>query len=405
MNKLIYIFLLITFAGISATAQKKSEDLRNKQRALQKKINETKSLIGETKNNQRLTIAELGIINQQISYRGELIENLAHQEKNLEQRIAFNKAEIIRLDGEIKKLKDQYAKMIYYAYKNRQKSDNTLLYIFTSEDINKAYLRMKYSKQIADYRKLQIKLIEETQITLEEAQNELSEDKKAILAKRSEKTQEIKNFQSDKKNQEVALAELKASEQDLKNALDDHEKRKRQLALAIKKAIAAEVEKQNRNKGTSKDLSLTPEGKALSKSFTGNKGKLPWPVEKGRVTGKFGKNAHPVLHGVYTQNNGVDISTSKGATVRAVFSGTVSSVFVIPGAGKAIMISHGNYRTVYANLGDVYVKKGDKISTKQEIGSLISKPGENLSEAHFEIWRIANGKMDKQNPLYWLYPR
>jgi murein DD-endopeptidase MepM/ murein hydrolase activator NlpD len=153
---------------------------------------------------------------------------------------------------------------------------------------------------------------------------------------------------------------------------------------------------------TKKETTLpeTKESAALSKSFEGNKGKLPWPVDKGSITEGFGRNAHPTLENVFTNNNGVDISAPKGASVRAVFEGEVTSVLNIPGAGKVVIIKHGNYRTVYSNLQDTYVKIGSKVTTKQAIGTLLVTDG--LSLAHFEIHQVVGTTSQALNPSLWI---
>jgi len=153
---------------------------------------------------------------------------------------------------------------------------------------------------------------------------------------------------------------------------------------------------------TKKETTLpeTKESAALNKSFEGNKGKLPWPVDKGSITESFGRNAHPTLDNVFTNNNGVDISASKGASVRAVFEGEVTSVLNIPGAGKVVIIKHGNYRTVYSNLQDTYVKIGSKVTTKQAIGTLLVTEG--LSVAHFEIHQVVGTTSVALNPSLWI---
>ena len=152
---------------------------------------------------------------------------------------------------------------------------------------------------------------------------------------------------------------------------------------------------------TKAKFKLTPEGLALSANFRNNKGKLSWPVERGEITGKYGKHRHHVVSTATIDNNGIDISTTKQALVRAVFGGKVTSVMVIPGAGKVVMVSHGEYRTVYANLQEVFVRKGDQLEIKESIGKLL--PNENgISEAHFEIWKISSDGMNTENPSYWL---
>ena len=167
----------------------------------------------------------------------------------------------------------------------------------------------------------------------------------------------------------------------------------------MRRIIEEEV-KRNRgaNKGT---FTLTPEARELSADFEKNKGKLPWPVERGVITSGFGKQPHPVLPGIIIENNGIDITTEKGASVRALFRGEVSSVIVIPGAGKAVVVSHGAYRTVYSNLREASVAKGDKVETKQPIGTVMTE--DNSSTAHIELWKITSDGVIKVDPAVWLF--
>ena len=178
----------------------------------------------------------------------------------------------------------------------------------------------------------------------------------------------------------------------------NNEKR-REIAKAVKKAILKEIKASVKSK--SSKFSVTPEGIALSKNFVNNKGRLYWPVERGEITSTYGKHQHHLVNTAIIDNNGVDITTSKNSNVRSVFGGKVTSVLIIPGAGKVVMISHGDYRTVYANLQEVFVKKGQNLKAKENIGKLLAKSN-GISEAHFEIWRISSSGMNTVNPSLWL---
>lgn len=423
MKKWSKIVVITLIAGLSATnvwSQNKAEKLKQKQRDLEEKINNTKNMIGTTKNSQRLTIAELAIINQQINYREDLLKNISSQVRNLNQQIEENKSVIVSMETDLTQLKHQYSLMLQYAYKHRNSYHN-LMFVFAAKDFNQAYHRVKYLKQFGDSQKNQVNLIQETQKKLQQKNDELQgiRVEKEQLANIQE--EEKKNFLTDKEKQQQALMDLQKEEKKLKQVLQDQEETKRKLAREIKKAIEEEIRKQAEeerkkqakaggNKTTTTATTPktgtgfveTPEGKMESTKFENNKGLLPWPVEKGAITSGFGKNAHPTLSGVIVNNNGIDIGAPKGAKVRSVFEGTVSSIFVISGAGKIVMVSHGSYRTVYANLAEVSVAKGQKIKTKQEIGTLL--PGEGaVSEAHFEIWKITAESYDMQDPAVWLY--
>ncbi len=382
-------------------AQGSSKNLKRQETALKKKIEETKNLIQQTRKTEQLTMTELAIINHQIAYRESLMDNINYQMKKLDDDLINSQKEIQLLGNKLKELKEEYAKMLRYAFKNRDE-DYKLLYIFSAKSYTEAYHRLKYIQQYTDYRQEQIERIKETQITLNNKTKEIEAIKleKGDLALVQE--QEKNNFLKDKSTQQASLKKLHANEDELKQKLQDQEKKKKRIATAIKKAIEKEIlaeAKRNKTKG----FVTTPETTALSKNFTSNKGKLPWPVFKGVMTGKYGKQQHSTVKNTYIDNNGIDITTSKGANARAVFGGKVSSVFIIPGAGKVVMVSHGNYRTVYSNLESLYVKKGDVISIKQKIGKILPTSSGTVSELHFEIWHISSSGMKSQNPANWIY--
>lgn len=402
-GKISVLLLFLLFCQVSL-GQKTSDKLKAQQRQLEKKIRETKGLIGETKNKERLTISELGIINQQIAYRNELLNNIGRQLKFLDEKIISTEDLIESLNQDIEDLKVKYKKLVFLSYKLRN-NDNSVIGLMAAEDLNKAHRRQKYIEQIAEFRKVQLEMIKQMQVQLEREKLALQEAKNEKLGLQTSEETERKKFEKDKEKQRELLSKLKTEENKLKSTLTAQEQAKDKLARDIKKAIEKEIAAQAAKKNSKGELKTAPEALLKGKSFAANKGRLPWPVGKGEITGKFGKNAHPVLAGVFTQNNGIDITTEKNATVKAVFKGTVSSIFVIPGAGRAVMLSHGNYRTVYANLKEVYVQKGDEVDAMQELGMLL--PGEDgkYSESHFEIWSIYNGDVKKENPIYWIKAR
>lgn len=402
MNKFqfstIALFLLLS---VCTFGQKKSSaTLKKEQEKLAKKIQFTKKLLGDTKNQSATTTKELGIISRQISYRQELINNVNEQITEINKLIMEYNSVIQSMQNDIAQLKDQYREMIRYAYKKRN-DYNELMFIFSADNFNEAFKRIKYLKKIEEFRKNQIVLIQKAEEKLKEKIAQLETKKEEKVALISIQDQEKLNFEQDKKVRNQTLQKLKQEESKLLAQLQKQEKEKRDLARAIKKAIEMELSKSNATK-TTKGFKPTKEMLLTGKSFYGNKGKLPWPVEKGEITEKFGKNAHPVHANVFTYNNGVDISTVSGANVRAIYEGEVSSVLVIPGAGKVVIIAHGSYRTVYSNLKESYVKKGDKVKTKQLIGSLLPDASGKRSEAHFEIHQITKDGIQKMNPSYWL---
>lgn len=400
MMKICFLIFLSLLIGTSYSQG--SNKLKKQEAALKKKIANTKNLINQTRQTEQLTMTELAIINHQIAYRESLMDNMTYQMHQLDGDLRENQKEIQQLENNLKELKEEYAKMLRYAFKNRD-ADYKMLYIFSAKSYTEAYHRLKYIEQYTDFRQKQVERIKRTKDLLEGKIVEIAlikNSKKELVVVQEE---EKRLFLKDKENQQASLKKLQANENELKQQLQQQKNKQQQIARAIRKAIEEEIESESK-KTKSKGFVSTPETSALSKTFTANKGRLPWPVFKGVVTSKYGKQEHEYVKGTYIENNGIDITTEKGANVRAVFGGKVSSVFVIPGAGKVVMVSHGSYRTVYSNLESTYVKKGDVISIKQKIGKLLPSDSGAVSEAHFEIWYISStGGMKTQNPALWIY--
>lgn len=426
-SRLVLLVIAICISAFNVTAQKEIDKLKKKQKEVQRKIENSKKLLGEKDFEQKVTITELAILNQQIAHRDELINNYSQQVGRISNDIVANQNDIIKLQSDLGVLKKQYIDLVRYAYRHRN-SYHRLLFIFASETFNQAYVRAKYLKQFADYRKKQALRIRQKQQALNAKIQELRANKDEKQQLIGQQQVEKQNYVSDKSKQQEVLSRLKTEEKRLKEELRQQEEMKEKLAQEIKRAIEEEIRKErerekakskakkpakttDKNHGSStanhKEVHYdvnTPDVEPASVEFESNRGRLPWPVEKGEITSSFGRQPHPTLAGVVVNNNGIDIGTSKGSGVRAVFNGKVSSVFVIPNAGKCVIISHGAYRTVYANLAEVNVTKGQEVKTKQQIGSLLPAEGNNnLSEAHFEIWKVSASSMEKQNPALWLY--
>lgn len=399
INKNFYILILfifiIPFIGIS---QKKSAQLKKQEKALIKKIENTKLLIKQTRATEKLTLSELNIINKQIKYREKLIRNYTFQVKKMDENISEINRMINSLSNTDKILKDEYRNMLVYAFKNRD-PNYKFLYIISAPTFTEAFHRTKYIQHYADYRIKQVERIKNTQkeliIKKQLLKNEVDKKKKVVDFKKQEKN----NYLDDKNSQLVSLNMLKKNEAVLAEELKKNNQKRKEIAKAVKKAIMDEIKAAKSTKKS--EFSLTPEGIAMSKNFINNKGRLYWPVERGEITSSYGKHKHHLVSTATIDNNGVDITTSKNAVVRSVFNGKVTSVLIIPGAGKVVMISHGEYRTVYANLQEVFVKKGEMVSSKDYIGKLLPKEA-GISEAHFEIWKISSSGMNTVNPAIWL---
>lgn len=330
--------------------------------------------------------------------------------------------QIGELHDKIARLKAQYKKLLVYAYKNRNKYGK-MMYLFSSESYYEALKRAKYLQRISEIQQKQFMAIRQNQAIITKEISEIEKEKKYKQVMLGEKSKEKVAIEQDRKKQEEVYKQFKLEEQLLIAKLQDEERKratlKAKINAAIKMEIAAAEERRRkaeeaRRKATgstetatntensSPSFAETKEAALLSASFEGNRGKLPWPVNKGSITEGFGKNPHPTLKNVFTNNRGIDISTPKNAQVRAVFDGEVTSVLNIPGAGKVVIIKHGSYRTVYSNLKDTYVTTGSKVTTKKIIGSLLSDDQQNISVAHFEIHNVSGSSVTCLNPSLWV---
>ena len=265
---------------------------------------------------------------------------------------------------------------------------------------------MKYLKQYAQHRKMQTVLITNTKEqllqkveSLENQKTDLYIDKQKKKNLINNKKEEVKDLEVQKTEKKEIINKLKKSEKYFKKELQKQLQAAKLLDEKIRKIIEEEIKKARKKQKSNDGFELTPEAKALSENFLENKGKLPWPLDKGLIVNGFGKKKNAIFKDVETQNNGVDIATDKGEKVRAVFDGKISRIFLIKGAGKVILINHGEYFSVYSGLKEVSVKLGDQVYAKEAIGVVITDENKGKTELHFEIWR----NYEKQDPSLWLY--
>ena len=415
VSSLFVFLLLFTFC---VQGQSTSDKLKKDQARLERKIADTKSLLNKSKTNTKTSLSELKVIENQIIYRERLLKNYDNQIRSAELTIEKKGQEIKDLHALIETLKLQYKKLLLYSYKHRNKYGK-MMAVISSDSYYEAVKRKKYLERITEIQQKQFLVIKQNQALIQKEIKAIEGERayKKIIV--TEKSKERAAIQQDKIEQEKVYLKFKTQEQDLVAQLKAEEKRKAVLRNKISAAIqreiaeaearrkrAEEARRRNAPKTASEakapNFALTKESLRLSASFEGNKGKLPWPVDKGSITEKFGKNPHPTLKNVFTNNRGIDISTPKNAQVRAVFDGEVTSILNIPGAGKVVILKHGNYRTVYSNLKDVYVTKGDKVGTKKVIGSLLSLDKQNMSLVHFELHKVTGSAVTCLNPTLWV---
>ena len=421
---LLRVFLIVIsvfLASIPAFSQSKKE-LERKKAQLHKDIEHTNQLLKQTRKNKSTSLNQLVTLNKKINYRKELIQTINVEIDAVEGEISTVSVTIDSLNRRLTALKAQYAEMLVSAYKN-QGSMTQLSYIFAAEDMQQAFKRIKYLQSLSAYRVRQRELIVATQETLTGKKRKLQEEREDKTELLANKEKEKKELDKEKREQVVMLNKLSSKEKKLRADLKKKQSQEQQLSARIEEIIRREIElarAQSRKQSgssatasTSKNipskteksstpyvLSNTPEAIRLSNDFESNRGRLPWPVEKGIISGSFGKHTHPVYRDVTVNNNGVNIASSAGAKARAVFEGKVTRVLMVVDK-YAVLIQHGEYFTLYSNLESVSVKAGDHVSTKQIIGTIMEGETEGKSEVHLEIWK---GSV-KMNPEAWLAAR
>ena len=401
--------ILLSFSALSQT----KDELKKQKTSIEKEISYTTNLLNKTKANKSKSLSYLKVLDKQINNKERLLQTLNIEISLLNKQIQKTGLSIIKTEQSILAeqenlvlLKSEYAKMIFACFKKKG-NRNDLIFIISAEDFNQAYKRIIYLKQYASFRKNQAIKITESQKELERKKVDLNSQQVQLSLESASKNElvtakknELNTISETKQEKQELVKKLSKSERVFKKQLQDKQNRAKALDDKIRKIIEEEIRKareeaEKKNKG----FSLTPEAMALSSEFNNNKGKLPWPLAKGVIVQGYGKQKHAVFAGVETFNNGIDIATDKNMSVRAVFDGVVSRIFFIKGEGKAILLNHGEYFSVYSGLKEVSVKVGDKLLAKEEIGIVFTQELEEKTELHFEIWK----GYDKQDPSKWLY--
>lgn len=435
--------------GISTLAQtykQKQQQLEQKKSALYQDVRLTEELLTTTKANRKASINELSLLENQIEKRAQVIGTIKEEISLLSTGIQSTSGRIDSLQQQLILQKEAYAKLVRNAYFNHT-TYNKLLFLFSSKDFNEAYRRFKYVQYYSKYRKSQFKTVQQAKYDLENMLVQLrteqqqqrtlltkeEEERQTLVQKEQEKEQLIGQLKKKEKHlignidqKRAALTELDQQIQAvIEQALAEARAKARAAAEAAARKRAAELAKKEaadvpppnvRQKPqethtlasspapastpkTPPTLSLTPEATKLANKFASNRGKLPWPVQQGVITEKFGTNRHPLFKQITTKNNGINIATAPNSQVRALFDGQVTNVLFNPSFQWAVIVNHGNYFTVYANLREVLVNKKDKIKTKQALGVVHTNEAENKTEVHLEIWKESK----KLNPAKWIF--
>lgn len=387
---LILFLLLVPIADVVAQKKTKAQLQREKQQNLEK-IKEVEKILTETAARKSNSLGELSALSQRIIEQEKLIASIRSEVAFLNSEISENNDIIEALRDDLAKLKKEYAAMIFAAQKANN-STTRLTFLFSSQSFDQLVMRLKYMEQYGETRKLQADQIEKVQ-------DELTGQVRQIESQREEKNRllhdqldENTNLANLKKKQNALVKALEKEEKKLKRDLEETKKSLAVLDKKINELIREEMEREAALAAAAGSRNLE-----LSSSFEDNKNKLPWPVASGFISQKFGRQNHPVLKGIVLQNDGVNIQTRENEKVRCVFEGEVRKVAFIPSFGSTVIIKHGEYFSVYTGLKEVFVKSGQKVTTNQEIGTVISN-NDGISELRFRIHKNTTAL----DPQAWL---
>lgn len=430
LTLLCMVGVLLIPSCLVAQSGKSSSQLKKDKQKLENEIANTQKLLKKNESNQKAAVQQAALLRQQIQNREKMITTLNSQILQMEDEQEQNEQEIHQLEKRLAYMKADYAQVVYNAYRNRRLMEK-VTFILAADDFSQMFRRLRYYTIFSRNVREQSERIQKTTQELSKKNEEILELKNDKLNTLSSKEQEIKNLENDRRKKTQNAEKLKKESQKLNADLKSKQKKRKEIDAAIERAVQAEIAKANaeRKKNakassggkssassssgsssanslsssssssskSSATIALTPEEKTLNTSFINNKGKLPWPVAKGAKVSDFGNYPHPDVPSVQVENHGIDIMVEAGTSARAVFEGVVTGVMNIMGT-TVVMIRHGEYLTVYQNLSSASVKKGDKVSTKQTIGTVAKSPTSNTHELHFEIWKNDH----YVNPNEWL---
>ena len=416
LNFLVFPFLVQ--AQSSAALKKQQNQIRNE-------IIKLNSILHDIDVDKKKTDIQIIISQKKIGAREELIQSISNQVGVLDQQIVYQKTVIDSLSYQLNTLRDQYKKMVVHAYKNRNATDK-LIFIFSSNDFNQAYKRIKYINEIGEFREHQVKQIEDASVRIREQIAVLENKKKDKVVLIEVKNLEKAALQKEEENLKHLYQEIQQNEKKIKADILAKQKEDQKLNEEIKRIIQREIEEAQRKAEEARKkkeeadrlarekaikegktpppapkkiddvYKQTPEAKLLSDNFMANKGSLPWPVDKATVSVHFGNSKHP-LYDLEIINNGINILTTRNSNVKCVFNGSVSAVIALPNGKNAVLVQHGDYFTLYSNLGSIKVKRNDVVKTGDVLG-VVKTDEDGKTELHFELWQ---GKIT-QNPEAWL---
>lgn len=412
MRILAFILLLISSLMPNTGEAQSRKQLEAKRKKMQRVIAEQRKALSSTQKEKTVTLDKLNSLNQIIQQRQVVIKNLGVEIRSVNYELSQKQKFLDSLTKEHDSQKLKLKKTIVKAYKTR-KSGREIAFVFSSKSIAQAMRRWKYIRKISGYRRHQISTIVAQAQSLGKTINQLESVKQEKSVLMGENEKESKELEVDKQSKQLLVRELSGREEELRDRIRDNEKAIARLNNEISRLIAREIEAERKRKARAvssaaksrsgktgngeKENTLSPQARAIGGAFSKNRGNLPWPVERGFISQSFGVHEHPDLEGITTVNNGVDITSPRGALASAVFEGTVSAILNIPGQGQAVLLNHGDFFTVYSHLSVVLVEKGQVIRMNQHIGKVMTDE-DGKAVLQFQVWH----GQEKQNPQSWL---
>jgi septal ring factor EnvC (AmiA/AmiB activator) len=408
-SRFYIVFVIALFSCFSSFSQTKNE-LEQQRKKLNREIAQVNRLLFNEQKKEKNVLEDLKDLNQKIDIRLSLINTINSEAKLLTSEITKNKKEIAQLENELADLKADYARMIFKSYKSKSQQSR-IMFLLSSQNFQQAYKRLEYMKQYTSFRKRQgeeigfqtglVKKMNDSLLFQKQVKDTL------ILAEKYQK----EKIELDKNNKENLISIIKKKERKYKREIQNKIKAERKVAKKIDKIIRDEIEKANRIalaklknkiKNTKKnEFVLSPEAKALAAKFELNKGKLPWPLDQGLITRRFGKQPHPTFPGITINSTGLHLVTQKGKSAAAIFNGKILNILVTSEGRKNVLIQHGNYITSYNNLDKLYVRKGDTIITGQKIGQVFTDKVSGKTTLIFALYKNTT----KLNPSSWILKR
>lgn len=393
-NKYLLFICIILFPLVSFSQT--ISDLEKQRAKTEKDLQATSQLLEKTSKQREQSMQQVNVLQRQLTLRQRLITEIESQVLLFEQEIDSKTTLITSYKNDLAKLKHEYAKLIRFAQRNKSDMD-LLVFIFSSNDFNQAYRRLRFYQQFLRFREKQAREIINTQRSIELEVQSVSAARNKLAKSREDKSDEILKLSSERKRYAQSITILQQKEKQLRAEVEQRKQAMAALDKAIEDLIVEEARAAAKNKSVIvRDASYLK----LSAGFEGNKGRLPWPSSKGVIVSEFGEHNHPVLKGVRIRNNGIDISTDAGTLVKSIYQGEVKKIVSIPGQNLAVIIRHGDFLTVYSNLESVLVKVGDNVTALQPIGQVYSGAKDKQSIFNLQIWKESK----IENPTNWILP-